>query len=85
MGDTIYWVIFVNLDPFLKFIELIWNLNNYFGLYIFLDIYICVILIFAWTHPAILLVEYELMTHGTCCKFIWVYILFFTFILFYFY
>ena len=46
------------------------GLNNYFRLYIFLDIYICSIFVFAWAYSAILLAEYEFMTRGACCKFI---------------
>ena len=65
---------------------LIWNqnlgLNICLGSYTSLDIYICAIFVFACTHSVILLAEYEWMTRGTCCKFILVHVLSYTFILF---
>ena len=40
------------------------NLNIYFELCKFLDIYIWTIFVFAWIHSTILLTEYEFMTRG---------------------
>ena len=52
----------------MKFVGLIWNLylglNIYYEFYIFLDIYIWVIFVFAWAHSAILLAGYGFMTRG---------------------
>ena len=50
----------------MKFVGLIWNLNLGLNIncefYTFLDIYILVIFVFAWTHSTILLAKYEFMT-----------------------
>ena len=54
--------ILINI-PKTKFIGPIWSLdlslNNYFGLYIFLDIYLWAIFVFSWAHFTILLTEHK--------------------------